>query len=288
VHRLVLAPDGALNRVPFDALRLADGRAVLERFETSLVPSASVGLLLWRRPAADRGRAARVLAFGDPTFTLARLPESGREARSVGRYGEGSVVRLREAASGAYLKHAPLDSFNVLHLATHAVVDERSLARTGVVLAPEGRDSGFVSPGDLAALRLGVDVVVLSACRSAGGVLVNGEGVQGLTAPLLAAGARSVVATGWPVDDRQTVALIEDFYAALAIGEPVGMALRTAKLAALRRGAPARDWASFSVIGDSFVRVPLSAPRRTPAFAVLGAVLLAGGTLAAYRRYRRG
>jgi CHAT domain-containing protein len=287
VQRLVIAPDGALHRVPFDALRLANGQVVLERFETALVPSASVGMLLWRRPAVVRGRAPRVLAFGDPTTALARLPESGREARIVAGYGDESVLRLREAASGAYLKQAPLGSFSVLHLATHAVVDERSLARSGVVLAPAGRDSGFVSPGDLAALSLGVDLVVLSACRSAGGVLVRGEGVQGLTASLLAAGARSVVATGWPVDDRQTVQLVENFYAALSTGEPVGMALRTAKLAALRRGAPARDWASFSVIGDPFVRVPLSAPRGAPALAVLGVVVLAGGTLAAYRRYRR-
>ena len=285
VRRLVIAPDGALHRVPFDALRLSDGRAVIERFETALVPSASVAALLWRRPATVRARGGRVLAFGDPVVALARLPESGREARIVGRYGDQSVVRLRGDASGAYLKHAPLDSFSVLHLATHAVVDERSLARSVVVLTPEGSDSGFVSPGDLAALPLGVDLVVLSACRSAGGVVVNGEGVQGLTAPLLSAGARAVVATGWPVDDRETVALIEDFYAALSRGEPVGAALRTAKLAALERGAPVRDWASFSVIGDPLVRVPLSAPSGANRFALLGAVLLiTGGGYAAYRR----
>ena len=286
-RRLVIAPDGALHRVPFDALRLADGRVVIERFETALVPSASVAMLLWRRQPTAPGRSARVLALGDPVSTLERLPESGREARLVGRYGDESVVRLRDQASAAYLKRAPLDSFRVLHLATHAVVDERSLARSGVVLAREGSDSGFVSPGDLAALPLGVDVVVLSACRSAGGVVVNGEGVQGLTAPLLAAGARTVVATGWPVDDRETVPLVEAFYAALSTGEPVGAALRTAKLAALHRGAPVRDWASFAVIGDPFVRVPLRAPRRSPAFVLLGAVLLAGGSLAAYQRYRR-
>lgn len=260
VRRLVIVPDGALHRVPFDALRLADGRAALERFEISLAPSAAVASLL-RHRASPRG-PARVLAFGDGALdsSFARLPESGREARIAASYGTGSVVRLHEQASAAYLEHAPLDGFRVLHFATHAVVDERSLLRSAIVLAPGDGEDGFVSPGDLAALPLAADLVVLSACRSAGGVVVDGEGVQGLTAPLLAAGARAVVATAWPIDDHETVAVIADFYRALSRGATVGSALRDAKLAAMHRGTPARDWASFAVIGDPSVRIPLEPP----------------------------
>ena len=238
-----------------------------------------------------------MLAFGDARFpgvpmldgkdTLPRLPESGREARIAASFGTGSVVRLRDDASESYLKGAPLDSFAVLHIATHAFVDDRTLARSAIALSPGGNENGVVSPGDLAALDLGVDLVVLSACRSAGGVVVGGEGVQGLTAPLLAAGARAVVATYWPIDDRETVTLVRDFYDALARGATTGAALRSAKLAALRRGRPARDWVSFTVIGDPMVRVPLAAP---PAGAprsliVLAGVVLAGmGTVALIRR----
>jgi CHAT domain-containing protein len=112
----------------------------------------------------------------------------------------------------------------------------------------------------LAGLRLDADLVVLSACRTAGGVVVDGEGVQGLTAPLLAAGARSILATGWRVGDERTVFLVEAFYAELARGRTVGDALRTAKLAALARKAPASIWAAFTVFGDPFVTVPLRSP----------------------------
>jgi CHAT domain-containing protein len=308
IERLTLVPDGALHRVPFDALRLDDGRTVLERFETSIAPSAAVATLLRQRPASRSPAEGRVLAFGDPAFAgerepeagspviargaldttgLARLRESGREARIAASYGTGSVARLRAEASAAYLKRAPLDSFSVLHLATHAVVDERSLARSAIVLAPSAGETGALSPGDLAALPLGVDLVVLSACRSAGGVLVNGEGVQGLTAPLLAAGARAVVATGWPVDDRATVALVEELYRALAAGQPVGSALRTAKLAALRRGLPVREWASFAVIGDPLVVVPLQAPRRMPWSVVFAASLTVAVIMVLAVRRRR-
>jgi CHAT domain-containing protein len=314
VTRLVIVPDGALHRVPFDALRLADGRAALERYEISLVPSAAVAMLLWKRTAPNG--PARVLAFGDPAFntervtrelqlasrggrtardsepgvSFARLPESGHEAQIAASYGTGSVARLREEASASYLKRAALDSFRVLHLATHALVDERSLLRSAVVLAPSGGDDGLLSPGDLAALPLRADLVVLSACRSAGGVLVDGEGVQGLTAPLLAAGARAVVATAWPIDDHETVAVVEDFYRALSRGATVGSALREAKLAAMRRGVPARDWASFTVIGDATMTIPLKAPARHGWWVavVAGALAVSGLTWWVVRRRQGG
>ena len=118
----------------------------------------------------------------------------------------------------------------------------------------------MVGPGDLAALRLDADLVVLSGCRTAGGVLVEGEGVQGLTAPLIQAGARSVVASQWRIADRRTIPFIQAFYQALAKGLPVGDALRAAKLDGFRRGAPPWDWAAFTAVGDPWSPYALRAP----------------------------
>src|SRR5262249_42726552 len=151
--------------------------------------------------------------------------------------------------------------FRILHFATHALVDESTAARTVLALAPGEGESGFVSPGELAALRLDADLVVLSACRTARGVVVEGEGVQGLTAPLLQAGARSVVATSWRIGDQATVAFVESFYGALARGLPVADALRAAKLDSIERGANAKEWAVFTAVGDPLVQVPLVLPR---------------------------
>jgi CHAT domain-containing protein len=248
-----------------------------------------------------------MLALGDPEFAgerialasreaetyrsafdarggLARLTGSGEEARAVARFAPGGAeVRLRDDASEAWLKQARLDGFRVIHLATHALVDEVSLARTALALAPSEGEDGFLSPADLAGLRLDADLVVLSACRTAGGVAIAGEGMEGLTAPLVAAGARAVVATQWRIGDRSTVRLVGDFYAALARGAPVAEALRTAKLAAIRRGAPAREWAGFTVVGDPLARVGVTAPapaapRQWAAGAAL-ALLLGGGSI---------
>ena len=272
VDRLIVVPDDALHRVPFDALLLADGRPAIDRFSITIAPSAAVLLRLWNRSA--RTAPPALLALGDPAFggapapsptgdgPLPRLPASGREARAVARYALRADVRLRDQASETWLKAAPLEQYAVLHLATHAIVDDRSATRTAIVLAPGGDDDGWLRPGDLSALRLDADLVVLSACRTAGGVVVRGEGVQGLTAPLLEAGARAVLATGWRVSDRSIVPLVEDFYAGLARGLGAGDALRAAKLAARARGAPVSDWAAFTLVGDPLVRVSLRAPRR--------------------------
>ncbi len=316
VTRLIVVPDGPLQRVPWDLLRLPDGRYVVERFAVSVAPSAAILAALWRHPrpdTADPGHPMRVLAFGDPAFgrTTAggpafadaetelppdssgrpqRLEGSGREARLVARYSSGAEVRLREEASASYLKHAPLERFRVIHFATHAVVDERSVSRTVLALAPGGGESGLIGPGDLAALRLDADLVVLSGCRTAGGVVVEGEGVQGLTAPLIQAGTRSVVASQWRIGDRSTIAFIQDFYQALTRGMPVGDALRAAKLDALHRGAPPREWAAFTIVGDPLVHVPLEAPwpRAWPSVVLAVVALALGAGSIVILRGRRG
>ena len=295
ITRLVIVPDGPLHRLPWDALGLADGRRVVDRFAVSVAPSAAVVAALWRRAGLRRAPTpgpVRLLAFGDPAFAstgaarddaasggggaaevfrsafeasggLPRLEASAREVQVVAGYAPVAEVRVREAASAAYLKHADLAGFRILHFATHALVDEGTAARTALALAPGDGESGFVSPGELAALHLDADLVVLSACRTGRGVVVEGEGVQGLTAPLLQAGARSVVATSWRIGDQATVAFVRSFYQALAEGQPVADALRAARLDAIRRGAKPNEWAVFTAVGDPLVTVRL----RTPASA---------------------
>ena len=321
IVRLVIIPDGALHRIPFAALRIHDGRPLVERFAISLAPSATVVATLWHRPQIIR--EATILAFGDPvqpseaalagrmgerganalvdssgtgaspslvldaaamdtnaaldrdaasaldaTGALPRLLWTADEARLVGEFSAQSMVRLRGDASAAYLQSTPLERFTVLHFATHSVVDDVTPTRSALVLAPGAGRTGFVGPADLQALHLTADLVVLSACRSARGAVVAGEGVRGLAAPLLAAGARSVLATQWRLDDRAAVPLVYAIYQGLAAGLPLADAVQRAEIAARRRGAPVREWAVFTAVGDGTVRVPLHLPRsdRVPAW----------------------
>ena len=283
--RIVIVPDGALHRLPFDALRLMDGRYLFERYAVGTAPSASaVAALRARRGRGEPGTSLRLLAIGDPAIattlrdtsrdgdadddlsavvTMSGAPKlvgASREARLVARYAPAADVRLGANATAAFLRRADLRQYRVLHFATHALVDERSLARTALVLTPGDGENGLLGAGDLAALSLDADLVVLSACHSAGGVLVGGEGVQGLTSPLFQAGARSVVATNWRISDLRVVPFVERFYDGLARGLPVPDALRAAKLGAVKAGEPPQIWAAFLAIGDPLVTVPLRTP----------------------------
>ncbi len=307
-HTLLLVPDGALHRVPFDALLLAGDVPVFERFATAVVPSAAVALNLWQRPA--REGPTRLLAFGDPSFPsgavvedgtevmrsafaanggLPRLRASGTEARRAATFAEQSRVLVRADASEAVLKGTALDRFTVIHFATHALVDESSSARTALALAAGNGEDGFLGPGELAALSMPADLVVLSACRTAGGRLLRGEGLQGLTAPILAAGTRSILATQWPIADRTAGKMTERFYRALAGGATVAEALRAARMDLARAGAPPSQWGAFVLVGDPMVRVALRQPPAPRWPWALGASTLAAlGVLFTMWRRRRG
>jgi CHAT domain-containing protein len=247
---------------------------------------------------------AAVLALGDPTFGqesaspeaaefrssfaenggLGRLPASADEARLAGHFGRNSRWLVGTKASESALKAALADTtFGVLHLATHAIVDDWTPARTALALAPDASDDGFLSPGEILSLRIPAELVVLSACRTAAGPVVTGEGVQGLTAPLLAAGARSVVATHWPIRDQVTLPFVRVLYRSLAAGQTVGDALQSAKLDAIARGRPVSEWAAFLAVGDPMLRLDLPEPRdRRPAL-VTGLFVAAGVLGLAFR-----
>ncbi len=273
VTRLVLVPDDALHYVPFEALPLPDGTPLGARFALSQVPSLAVA---GGAPGAH-DPAPRVLALGDPAYGppaaddplrlayeasggLPALPGARREARIAASFGSGSVARTGAAASEAFLKSSSLVDFGVLHFATHALVDARSLASSSLALAPGGGEDGFLTAGEIGALALEGKVVLLSGCRTATGAVVGGEGILGLTTALLEAGTRAVVASRWPVRDRAAADLIAALYAGMAEGLPLDAALQRAQAAQRRRGVPAADWAAYVVVGDGSVRLPLRRP----------------------------
>ena len=97
---------------------------------------------------------------------------------------------------------------------------------------------------------MNADMVVLSACRSALGQELAGEGLMGLTRAIQFAGARIVMASLWNVDDRRTAMLMERVYAELRAGKTKDEALRTAQIEMLRSGARPFYWAAFTLNGD--------------------------------------
>jgi CHAT domain-containing protein len=130
------------------------------------------------------------------------------------------------------------------------------------VLHSEDNDTedGFLQAREIFRLELDSDLVVLSACQTARGQILAGEGVQGLAQAFFHAGARSVVASLWNVNDERTATFMEAFYRHLADGQSKASALRAAKLDLLRDGSTSapRYWAPFILIGEADAPVTIS------------------------------
>ncbi len=307
IERLVIVSDGELHRLPFEALRPAAGRPRLgEQFEVTLVPSATLWLHLRGLPAASASRA--VLVFADPELSrgspegdvhLAPLPWARREARTIARTLQMDPGQIREggAASERFLKETPLGRFAVLHLAAHARADAAFPDRSAVFLAPgDAAEDGWLQPKEIAALELRGQLVVLSACESASGFLLSGEGPLSLARAFFAGGAGGVVATRWPLRDDDAAFVMERFYHALGSGVGAATALRRARRDAIDSGRPAAVWAGLALLGDGR-RAPIG-PSAHPASAwsyetilatviVLGALALVIGLVARRMRIAR-
>ena len=269
VTRLVIVPDGLLARLPFEALESPgdQGSRLVEEFEISYAPSATVLARLRERdsrPPEDRpdllvvadparGRAWASPIFEDEGFVPGPLPFASLEAGRVARFGgAGSVVLSGADASKAHFASLSPGRFRVLHFATHGLVSQRLPSSSALALAPSGTgpESEMLGVRDILGLKLANDLVVLSACQTARGRIFAGEGVQSLARAFLQAGARSVVASLWNINDEGAVGLMQSFYRNLSTGRSKAGALRAAKLASLGRGEPPVVWAAFVLLGE--------------------------------------
>ncbi|HEX6853297.1 MAG TPA: CHAT domain-containing protein [Candidatus Polarisedimenticolaceae bacterium] len=265
VRRLVVVPDRGMHRLPVAALPTGEGDARLaSRYEISIAPSASAWL-------AARGGASvppSALAVADPetkdsaqvaVFRSAygRIPRAVDEATWLVRLlgGESRVVTA-EAASERFIKTTDLAPYGVVHFAAHAVVDDARPDRAAIVLARgDPSEDGLLTAAEIAALDLRGRVVVLSACSSAGGELLSGEGVFGLTRAFFRAGARAVVASLWPVRDDDAAAFVSDLAAELARGRRLSDGFARVRRDRIEAGVADVAWAGFELYGDGAVVV---------------------------------
>lgn len=265
VRRLVILPDDNLHKLPFAALRpAAEGPPLIARYQITVAPSAR--LWLHWRGAPPPPAALPALVLADPIHLdehLPRLPRSAQEGQDVLDALGGGTLRLRGEASEAFLKNVDLRLYRIFHLATHSVTDEENPEHSSIRLTPSPGGKGHVEVADILALeKHGMDgkVVVLSTCESAGGKILRGEGVMSLARAFFKAGAHTVVASLWPVYDRDGMELFERFYRYIGQGASVAAALRAAQRDRIADGAPAQAWAAFVVLGDGDL-VPLPGGR---------------------------
>src|SRR5262249_22321400 len=191
-------------------------------------------------------------------FDLRPLPATRREVQALQQmFTTAARIYLGEEASEERAKAVGTQA-SIAHFACHAFADESSPLEAALVLAlprewRPGRENGLLQAWEVfEQLRIDADLVTLSACGTAFGKQLSGEGSLSLTRAFQYAGARSVLASLWEVRDDSTAQLMERFYAALKRGVSKDEALRAAQLATLAQTpfAPPGSWAAFQLVGD--------------------------------------
>jgi CHAT domain-containing protein len=278
--RLIVVPDGVLTRIPFAALELSANQRMGLAHDLLEIPSVAY-LAAGPKPRKAGDFPKAILAIGDPVFspddprvavkpesragtatpntsTLARLPFNG-DLDAVSSLVPPSRRRflLGFDANPDTVQKQPMQDYALLHFSTHALIDDRipELSRVALsMVARNGRPvDGFLRPYQLAQLRLNGSTVVLSACDTALGKQVLGEGLVGFTASLFSAGAAQLVLTLSKVDAEGSSEFMSETYRNRFAARPASMehamTLARRSLARSSRWSDPFYWASFVIYG---------------------------------------
>lgn len=242
---LVIAPCAEVQHVPFEAL-FNGSSYLLERFAIAYAPSASVHCGLLARRAmhehrAPTGRPLVVGAWDDHAPAIEREVQAIAEALPGARLLAGA-----QATRAALTEHAP--GADLLHIACHSIAPDAGAFSGRLRLA-----DGWMDTREVAALRLRASLVVLSSCESGRGTVVGAEEMYGLVRAFLIAGARSVLAVRWRLNDRLAASQIVQIWThAVGMQDRNGMsaALRAMQLEWIRNGWHPAAWATYFLLGS--------------------------------------
>jgi len=210
----------------------------------------------FKKSGASRGTDSGAAYDSEPFL---RLRFSRTEAEQIASLVPAAeIVKAFDFdANRDALMNSNLARFRILHFATHSLLDDERPEFSGIVLSlvdsAGRRQNGFLRLFDIYNLRLNADLVVLSACRTALGAEIRGEGLIGLTRGFFYAGAPRVLASLWQIDDRTGAAFMKPFYEAMLVRhERPAAALRSAQLALWKtKGWDAPYyWAAFTLQGE--------------------------------------
>jgi CHAT domain-containing protein/tetratricopeptide (TPR) repeat protein len=289
-RRVAIVLDGALEYVPVGALPAprslaplepapavaAAGRPLIADREVVYLPSASALGTLRSARSRRRSPEALIAVLADPVFAAddprvparraidpavpppPRLASTRKEAQAIADIaGSNARVALDFHASRDAALAGDLGRFSIVHFATHAVIDDRHPELAGIMLSrvtADGRpQDGLLRLHDVYGLRWSADLVVLSACRTALGPEIRGEGLVSLVDGFMAAGARRVVASLWTVDDDATAELMRAFYTALLrdrLEAPAALCRAQLHVRQQARWQEPFYWAAFVLQGD--------------------------------------
>ena len=288
--RLTIVAEGTLQYLPFSALQSPNSQAkvLVDENEIIILPSASV-LAQIRENSPEAKQFNKTIAiFADPVFDgkdarikrpnslqtivnpefiknpyfaqkLPRLIASRQEALNISNFARQDKINLQTdfEANIQNVANENLADYRILHFATHGLLDTSKPASSGLIFSlfdENGREqNGFLNLDNIYNLNISSELVVLSACQTALGKDIRGEGLIGLSRGFLYAGSDRVVASLWKVDDSATAEFMKLFYRNhLEKNMSASASLRQAKLEMMKipRYKSPFYWSAFTLLGD--------------------------------------
>lgn len=295
INDLILIPADILHYLSFDMLAPASKQGnfkkmdyLIRHFSTQYAWSAA----LWAKKEAKKTNHQYEFAGFAPNFNREQISQRSAsfdafdfgaldnvpEVEFAHSKFEGQLF-IGDAASEAHFRTIAPDS-RIIHLATHALLDDQKPLRSGLLLpsAFDTLEDGYLSLYEIYNLRLQADLALMNACNTGFGPIYKGEGVISLGRAFSYAGCSSIIMSLWLANDRSTSTISQGFYKYLAEGLPKNQALRQAKLHYLNSAdqltAHPYFWANMVAWGEMDALKQPSSYLRWLLLGVIGIVLL--------------
>lgn len=259
-NEVIIIPDANLNYLPFEVLinpkkitkkRFDKLPYLVKDFRFTYGYSAQSLLTLQNFEKKETAQAFLGVApdFERSNLGLNPLKFNTLEVENIKQTFGGEQLQHKEATKQNFLQAA--ETANILHLATHAVVNDSAANQSAIFFA----NDSSLTISEVYNLPLSANLVTLSACQTGDGKLATGEGVMSLARAFMYQGCPSVVASLWSVNDKSTATIMDDFYQNLDAGQTKSIALQNAKINYLEnaglKGSKPFYWSAFVIIGDN-------------------------------------
>ena len=246
---LGIIPNGVLHNVPFAALPATEngGRYLSDDFVLFSLPSASA-LPYVQKKRKNTGGSALVVGLGQATGQPP-LHYAEEEAQAIARLYNTEALIGRQATETAWRER--VGDARIIHVAAHGQLNRANPLFSRLVLLPGDNGDGFIEVHEVYQLDLAqADLVTLSACETQLGARSQGDDIVGLNRAFIYAGAPTVIASLWRVDDQATGLLMRSFYAQLQNSRGKAEALQAAQQIVRQTYPHPYYWSSFVLTGD--------------------------------------
>ena len=256
---LIIVPDGPSFLIPYAALVDQHSRFLSETLRIRMVPSLNILMLLAECPEKYHSTSGALLV-GNPWVENVRLkgcrpfphlPGAEEEVKMIGQILNTEPLTGKNATKDQVLSR--LNSVSLVHIAAHGRKETGEIIlSSNLPGSKRPKEEDFLlTRADVLNAKLRAKLVVLSCCNSGRGE-IKSEGVVGIARAFLGAGARSVIASLWSIDDKATQVFMKVFYEHLAAGQSASMSLHQA-MKWMRKSKlfkAVKHWAPFMLIGD--------------------------------------